>query len=59
MASGLKQCYRHHRRWVLRARSRRETESDALSSVTASDKEIARNPHRPEGFGGAAPSSVS
>ncbi len=31
--------------------SRRETEIDALTSMTARNDEIAGNPHRPKGFG--------
>ena len=42
---------RDQRRWVLTARSGRETEVDVIASRTARNEDIAGNPHRPKGFG--------
>ncbi len=41
---------RDRRRWVLPARSRRETEVDVFASTTARNEDIAGKTHRPRGF---------
>ena len=38
--------------WVLRGEIAKRGGGDALASLTTNDKEIARNPIRPQGWGG-------